>query len=103
MSDDTLELPDDLLADLFALAPEFRSHYPAPPDRTPGNPLEEQQGLLDNIAFYFSLLNFRSWLVTEEALLGLDGETVLLNSGHLTYLVWLDTLFPDTEPYPAPQ
>jgi hypothetical protein len=34
--------------------------YPETPDRMPGDPLEEQQRLLDNVALSFSLLSGRA-------------------------------------------
>ncbi|HSG17228.1 MAG TPA: ABC transporter substrate-binding protein [Anaerolineae bacterium] len=58
-----VDLADDILADLLTLAPELRSRYPELPERKPGDPLEDQRRLLDNITHYFNLLSNRSPLL----------------------------------------
>jgi oligopeptide transport system substrate-binding protein len=62
-SGDGIELSEDVLADLLTLAPEFRSHYPELPERTPGDPLEEQQRLLESVGLYFNMLSNRAPLL----------------------------------------
>ena len=57
LREEDLSLSGELLAGLLTLVPELRSRYPQLPDRTPGDPQEEQQCLLDNIVHYFSLLS----------------------------------------------
>ncbi|UCC54079.1 MAG: protein kinase, partial [Anaerolineaceae bacterium] len=57
LREEDLSLSGELLAGLLTLVPELRSRYPQLPDRTPGDPQEEQQRLLDNIVHYFSLLS----------------------------------------------
>ena len=66
---DVFDIPDDVLADLLTLVPEYRARYPELPDMNPGDPQVERQRLLDNIAHYFNLLSSRAplLLVIEDA------------------------------------
>jgi predicted ATPase len=57
---DGLELPDDVLVDILTLVPELRASFPDLPDKTPGDPLEEQQLLLDSVGIIFNLLSNRA-------------------------------------------
>ena len=61
--DDSIDLPQPVLADLLALAPELRSRYPKVPDNPPLDPQVEQQRLLESLLIFITTLSAQTPLL----------------------------------------
>ncbi len=56
---DTLTVPEAVLADLLALAPELRPRYPEAPESPPLDTRSEQQRLFENLLIFYTALSDR--------------------------------------------
>ena len=78
--EDRFDLPDFVLADLLALAPELRPRYPEVPENRPLEPQAEQQRLFQNLVIFYIELSERAplLLVLEDAHWADSGTLFLL-------------------------
>jgi ABC-type oligopeptide transport system substrate-binding subunit len=79
-SENGLELPEFVLADLVTLAPELRPRYPDVPANPPLDPQDEQHRLFEDLIIFFTVLSDRApvLLVMEDAHWADSGTLFLL-------------------------